>query len=68
MRSLYPLPLEKKKADLFYLLFLTALSLWCFVWTFCRYGEQGLLFVAVLGLPISVASLAAENRFWAPRL
>jgi len=69
--SLYPAFLfgkkQNKTADLFYLLLLTALGLCCFVWT-SRCGEQGLLFVAVLGLLIAVASLAAEDRLWAPGL
>ena len=43
---------------LFYL-FLAALGLGCCMWAF---GERGLLFVAVRGLLIVVASLVAEHR------
>ena len=45
-----------------YLLFLAVLGLHCFAWAFSSYGEQGLLFVAVQGLLIAVASLVAEHR------
>ena len=47
---------------LFYLyLFLAALSLHCCAHAFSSCGEQGLLFVAVRGLLIAVASLVAEH-------
>ena len=39
-----------------------ALGLRCCAWAFSSCGEQGLLFVAVRGLLIAVASLAAEHR------
>ena len=42
--------------------FLAALGLRCCVQPFSSYGEQGILFVAVRGLPIAVASLVAEHR------
>ena len=42
-------------------LFLAALGLCCCVWAFSSCGERGLLFVAVCGLLIAVASLAAEH-------
>ena len=45
-----------------YLLFLAALGLRCCAWAFSSCGERGLLFVAVLGLLIAVASLVAEHR------
>ena len=34
---------------------------WCFAWTFSNCSDQGLLFIAVLGLLTVVASLAAEH-------
>ena len=47
---------------LFYLfLFVAALGLRCCLWAFSSCGEQGLLFVAVRGLLIAVASLVAEH-------
>ena len=42
-------------------LFLAVLGLRCCVWAFCSCGERGLLFVAVCGLLIVVASLVAEH-------
>ena len=44
-----------------YLFILAALGLCCCAWAFCSCSEQGLLFVAVRGLLIAVASLAAEH-------
>ena len=41
--------------------FLAALGLRCCAWAFSSYGEQGLLFTAVCGLLIVVASLVAEH-------
>ena len=46
---------------LFIYLFLAALGLCCCVRAFSSCGEQGLLFVAVHGLLIAVASLVAEH-------
>ena len=43
------------------ILFLAVLGLHCCVWAFSSCGEQGLLFVAVHGLLIVVASLVAEH-------
>ena len=43
-------------------LFLAVLGLRCCTWAFSSCSEQGLLFVAVRGLPIAVASLVAEHR------
>ena len=43
-------------------LFLAVLGLRCCSWAFSRCGERGLLFVAVHGLLIAVASLVAEHR------
>ena len=40
---------------------MTMLGLCCCVWAFPSCGEQGLLFVAVRGLLIEVASLVAEH-------
>ena len=44
-----------------YYLFLAALGLRCCARAFSSCGEQGLLFVAVSGLLIAVASLVAEH-------
>ena len=44
----------------FIYLFLAAFALRCYVRAFSSYGEWGLLFVAVHGLFIAVASLVAE--------
>ena len=49
------------KKYLFIYLFLAALGLHCCAWAFSRCGEQGLLFVAVRGLLIAVASLVVEH-------
>ena len=46
---------------LFIYLFLAALGLRCCVWAFLNCGERGLLFVAVHGLLIAVASLVVEH-------
>ena len=46
----------------FIYLFLAALGLRCCAQAFSSCGEQGLLFVAVRGLLIAVASLVAEHR------
>ena len=43
-------------------LFLAALGLRSCAWAFSSCGEWGLLFVAVHGLLIAVASLVAEHR------
>ena len=52
-----------KKAFLspFIYLFMAALGLHCCAWAFCSCGERGLLFVAVSGLLIAVASLVVEH-------
>ena len=42
-------------------LFLAALGLCCCAWAFSNCGERGLLFVAVHGLLIAVASLVVEH-------
>ena len=47
--------------NLFIYLFLAALGLCCCVRAFSSCGERGLLFVAVRGLLIAVASLVAEH-------
>ena len=46
---------------LFFFSFLAGLSLRCCTWAFSSCGERGLLFVAVRGLFIAVASLVAEH-------
>ena len=43
----------------FYFYFLALLGLRCHAWAFSSCGERGLLFVAVRGLLITVASLVA---------
>ena len=45
----------------FIYLFLAVLGLCCCVWAFSSCSEQGLLFVAVRGLLIAVASHVAEH-------
>ena len=57
-----------KKIYLFIHLFLAALGLCCCAQAFSRCGERGLLFVAVRGLLIAVASLAAEHGLKVHRL
>ena len=60
-------PTFKKSIFLFFkfiyfiYLFLAALGLRCCAWAFSSCGEQGLLFIAVSGLLIAVASLVAEH-------
>ena len=44
-----------------FILFLSALGLCCSSWAFSSCSERGLLFVAVHGLLIAVASLVAEH-------
>ena len=48
--------------NLFIYLFLAVLGLCCCARAFSSCGEQGLLFVAVHGLLIVVASLVVEHR------
>ena len=52
---------KKNKFIYFLYLFLAALGLHCCTRAFSSCGEQGLLFVAVRGLLIMVASLVAEH-------
>ena len=47
---------------IYFYLFLAALCLHCSAWAFSSCGERGLLFVAVRGLLIAVASLVADHR------
>ena len=49
------------RIPLFIYLFLAVLGLRCCAWAFSSCSEQGLLFVAVRGLLIAVASLVAEH-------
>ena len=49
------------KFTYFIYLFFGALGLRCYTWVFSRCSERGLLFVAVHGLLIAVASLVAEH-------
>ena len=44
-------------------IFLAALGLRCCTQAFSSCGERGLLFIAVRGLLIAVASLVMEHRF-----
>ena len=53
------------KKNKFIYLFLATLGLRCCAWAFSSCGERGLLFVAVCGLLIAVASLVAEHRLQA---
>ena len=46
----------------FFFYFLAVLGLCCCARAFSGCGERGLLFIAVLGLLIAVASLVAEHR------
>ena len=50
------------KTFIYLFIFLAALGLRCCAWAFSRCGERGLLFVAVRGLLIAVASLVGEHR------
>ena len=51
-----------KQFFLIYLfLFLAVLGLHCCAWAFSSCGKRGLLFIAVCGLLIAVASLVAEH-------
>ena len=50
------------KINLFIYLFLAALGFCCCTRAFSSCGERGLLFVAVRGLLMAVASLAVEHR------
>ena len=43
---------------------MAALGLHCSTRAFSSCGERGLLFIAVCGLLIAVASLVAEHRLW----
>ena len=47
--------------NIFFFFFLATLGLRCCAWAFSSCGERGLLFVAVCGLIIAVASLVAEH-------
>ena len=47
---------------LFVYLFLAVLGLCCSEWNFSSCRDRGLLFVTACGLPVVVASLAAEDR------
>ena len=53
---------------LFIYLFMAVLVLHCCAWTFSSCGERGLLFVAVRGLLIAVASLVVEHGLQAHEL
>ena len=58
-------PVSPALAGGFYLsiyLFMAVLGLCCCAWAFSSCGERGLLFDAVRGLLIAMASLVAEHR------
>ena len=69
--NLVPAVLSGRRMNLLFFFFNTTLYLFiylglclgllCCVWAFSSCGEQGLLFVAVRGLLIVVASLTAEH-------
>ena len=63
---------KKKKKSIsllkFYVFILAALGLHCCTRAFSSCGHQELVFAAVLGLPIVVASLVAEHRLYEHRL
>ena len=75
LRSCMPLSVAKKEKGLikffcflfflnkfiYFILFLAALGLGSRAWAFSSCGKRGLLFVAVSGLLITVASLVAEH-------
>ena len=50
------------KINYLFIYFLSALGFCCWVRAFSSCGEPGLLFVAVHGLLVAVASLVAEHR------
>ena len=59
----FPFLLKFFLINLFYFyLFLAVLGLCCCAQVFSSCGEQGLLFIAVSGLLIAVASLVAEHK------
>ena len=62
--GLFIFPLLSCKNSLFFfkITFLVVLDLPCCVQAFSRCGEQGLVFIAVYGLLVAVASLVAEHR------
>ena len=55
------------KGNCLFFFFLAALGLHCSAWAFSSCGKRGLLFVAVRGLLIAVASLVAEHGLQACR-
>ena len=55
-------PLLGLCSPLFIYLFMAALGLHCCARALSSCGEQGLLFIAVRGLLITVTSLVAEHR------
>ena len=63
--SLYLFILLLKTFFFRFSLFLAALGLCCCAWAFSSCGERGLLFVAVRGLLIAVASLVAAHGLYA---
>ena len=64
-----PLPIPVSVVLIIFIyLFLDALSLRCYAWAFSSCGERGLLFVAVHGLLVAVASLVVKHRLWVCRL
>ena len=58
------LEIKCPEISFFFFFFLVALALLCCTRGFSSCGERGLLFIAVHGLLMAVASLVAEFRFW----
>ena len=61
MKHFFEMLLLQDFLKIFIYLFLAALGLHCCTWAFSSCGERGLLFVAVRGLLIAVASLVVEH-------
>ena len=60
--EMHPCYIKKQNFFFLFLFFLAALGLRCCTWAFSSCSEQGLLFVAVRGLLIAVASPVVEHR------
>ena len=61
LNAWYSISFFKNKFIYLIYLFLAVLGLHCCAWAFSSCGERGLLFVAVCGLLIAVASLVVEH-------
>ena len=68
-RKYYSLYVGKNLSDIYVFIYLLAeLGLPCCALAFSSHGERGLLFVAVRGLLIAVASLVVEHGLYKCRL